>query len=82
MKYYLKLYISMFERWANYNNFKILILYCHHSRYVDEYIWTEEEGILYYRWIDDATNDNYRNRDSAAACDLSCNYIYIHIIIS
>lgn len=32
--------------------------------------------------IDDATNDNYRNRDSAAACDLSCNYIYIHMIIS
>lgn len=82
MKYYLKLYISMFERWANYNNFKILILYCITRDMLTSTYEQKKKVILYYGWIDDATNDNYRNRDSAAACDLSCNYIYIHMIIS
>lgn len=41
----------------------------------------EQRKKLYYRWIDGATNDNYRNRDSAAACDLLCNYTYTYILI-
>lgn len=49
-----------------------LCCYEHHDTY------DEHEKKLYCRWIDGATNDNYRNRDSAAACDPLCNYTYIN----